>query len=801
MSSDFSSSLSPKPTATSGTLQNRLIRIVKAQTSLLVADLNINNLIERSTEINTLIKVYGEDIRKHLFYYLLVDISRDLKSSSPQVALLTSHLSLDHSLMSLCHAFGLLCTQNTSIDLDALFTCLGLDYFSKIVISVSLFRNANRQIYNQAMSIFKTDSTRTKDMLTNTTIPSNLALYFIDCFATAINDKVYEPTSKDLEWILMLAKRYPSDDDTYINVFQAMLLESIQKEETSYLRNTLIACKSQSLSAEDTVRFIEHLVETYVRWPTLTEPILQTINEQEMLPYVLNILPPIISLDLASAASHQNMINLETWLPQKMKAQSDIFIPACLDYLSQKIIIKAYSIQQEVNESKPVLPSAKELDIILKTLANSITSPYQFEQYMKLQNQCYMLYPDLINTNINVQDIEREADAYYERLYNDQLSVDDMLSLMKQLKTVGNRQEQQLFQCMIHVLFDEYEFFSKYPEKELMVTSKLFGQLIQQDIMPEDQLDSCFLFILDALRSSAQPKMIAFGIDTVKQFIDRLGEWPQFCKSIVELPGLVQAQPRFIHTVRRTLMRNRPISFTSIHLPAIPNSAMSELDGLFEVPEENTQRRLIAAFNSIQQDSTQSKIEEFTQVLKPTFYQWFSHYLIAEHITARSDNQTLCLSILRHINSKLLDACILYESFLNIIHILHTTDVSTAHFDTLTNLGSWLGKITLAQNKPILEKHMAMKGLLLQSYDVDRLSLTLPLVCRVLKQGSYGRVFIPPNPWLMGILSLLAELYKYGDIPVGLKHEIEALCKSLSIKLKADINIASILRNRRVIDY
>ncbi|ORE00891.1 hypothetical protein BCV72DRAFT_266112 [Rhizopus microsporus var. microsporus] len=800
MSSDFSSNLSPKPTATSGTLQSRLIRIVKAQTSLLVTDLNINNYIERSTEINTLIKVYGEDIRKHLFYYLLVDISKDLKSSSPQVTLLTSHLSLDHSLISLCHAFGLLCTQNTSIDLDALFTCLELDYFSKIIISVSLFRNANRQIYNQVMSIFKTDSTRAKDMLTNTIIPSNLALYFIDCFATAISDKVYEPTSKDLEWILMLAKQYPSDNDTYINVFQAMLLESIQKEETSYLRDTLIACKSQSLSTEDTIRFIEHLVETYVRWPTLTEPILQTINEQEMLPYMLNILPPIISLDLASAASRQNMINLETWLPQKMKAQSDIFIPACLDYLSQKIIIKAYSIQQEVNGSKPVLPSAKELEIILKTLANSITSPYQFEQYMKLQNQCYMLYPDLINTNINIQDIEREADAYYERLYNDQLSVDDMLSLMKQLKTVGNRQEQQLFQCMIHVLFDEYEFFSKYPEKELMMTSKLFGQLIQQDIMPEDQLDSCFLFILDALRNSAQPRMIAFGIDTVKQFIDRLDEWPQFCKSIVELPGLVQVQPRFIHTVRRTLMRSRPISFTSIHLPAIPNSAMSELDGLFEVPEENTQRRLITAFNSIQQDSTQSKIEEFTQVLKPTFYQWFSRYLIAEHIIAGSDNQTLCLSILRHINSKLLDACVLYESFLNILHILHTTDVSTAHFDALTNLGSWLGKITLAQNKPILEKHMAMKGLLLQSYDVDRLTLTLPLVCRVLKQGSYGRVFIPPNPWLMGILSLLAEIYEYGDIPVGLKHEIEALCKSLSIKLK-DINIASILRNRRVIDY
>ena len=71
-----------------------------------------------------------------------------------------------------------------------------------------------------AMTIFRTDSTRTKDILTNTTIPSSLALYFIDCFAIAINDKVYEPTSKDLEWILTLAKRYPSVNDTYINLFQ-----------------------------------------------------------------------------------------------------------------------------------------------------------------------------------------------------------------------------------------------------------------------------------------------------------------------------------------------------------------------------------------------------------------------------------------------------------------------------------------------------------------------------------------------------------------------------------------------------
>ncbi|RCH96850.1 hypothetical protein CU097_014877, partial [Rhizopus azygosporus] len=262
----------------------------------------------------------------------------------------------------------------------------------------------------------------------------------------------------------------------------------------------------------------------------------------------------------------------------------------------------------------------------------------------------------------------------------------------------------------------------------------------------------------------------------------RLGEWPQFCKSIVELPGLVQTQPRFIHTVRRTLMRNRPISFTSIRLPVIPNAAMSELDGLFEVPEENTQRRLITAFNSIQKDNAESRIEEFTQVLKPTFYQWFSRYLIAEHITAGSDNQMLCLSILRHINSKLLDAY-----------------VSTAHVDTLTNLGSWLGKITLAQNKPILEKHMAMKRLLLQSYDVDRLTLVLPLVCRILKQGSYGQVFIPPNPWLMGILSLLAELYEYGDIPVRIASVYKTV---LTIKLlQADINVASILRNRRLIDY
>jgi CCR4-NOT transcription complex subunit 1 len=93
-----------------------------------------------------------------------------------------------------------------------------------------------------------------------------------------------------------------------------------------------------------------------------------------------------------------------------------------------------------------------------------------------------------------------------------------------------------------------------------------------------------------------------------------------------------------------------------------------------------------------------------------------------------------------------------------------------------------------------------MKELLLEGYDSSRLIVVIPFVCKVLEQGYASRVFAPPNPWLMAIMKLLAELYHYANLKLNLKFEIEVLCKKLKLDIK-DIQPTDILRNRPLKDY
>lgn len=64
------------------------------------------------------------------------------------------------------------------------------------------------------------------------------------------------------------------------------------------------------------------------------------------------------------------------------------------------------------------------------------------------------------------------------------------------------------------------------------------------------------------------------------------------------------------------------------------------------------------------------------------------------------------------------------------------------------------------------------------------MTIIIPLVCKILEQGPKGKVFVPPNPWVMTILRLLIEIDKFSNLIPDLKGEIEALFKILSVNPK-----------------
>ncbi|CAO3667132.1 unnamed protein product [Rhizopus stolonifer] len=774
-----------------------LIRTVKAQVTLLITDLNNDNFSERSNEIRNLIQIIGENIREHLFYFLLSDIYENWQGNSLKIRLLNQHVHCNtekaQSIITFCFAFRKFCQLDKvcELNLDHFVGLIDLDPFDKALLCVSLFYNVGDNISQQAKLIFTANVQDALYILPNIKISGkHISLHFLNCFVKALDENIYEPKTDAIFLALMLAEKCPLDQ-VLTDRLQTMFSISSQKDQLKELKLSFHAYKEQqTLTEVDISHIVEVLVQVFGHDSTSFTRILAIMIEEQVFPSILDVLPFQLSIGIALEASIEEMFDLEIWLQQK--TQDKTFVQDCLDYLIHRTSSEANFKQQGLDTNNPL--SIKQMETFLKVLSKRTATP----QAVQLQNQFLQLYPDFTTVidGLETPVSEEEVNIYYVRLYNDKLSVNRMIDIMKQLKALESTRSHQLFTCMVHVLFDEYAFFLKYPEKELAITSVLFGQLIQQNILSDTQLEKALICISEALSDPTKTKMITFGVQSLSQFEYRLSEFPQFCAKILQIPSFVSSQPRLTSIAKasqkdgynQSKFDDDGIPISCIHLPTLSNSKILETDGpvQFNNPDEKTRNRICSIIDSLIASNINNKTDELLNLLKPSHYPWFSCYLVSKCISSTSDFQDLCANILECIDSKLLKIHVLYETFSKMMVLLNytTTPPNSDDYTLSKNLGSWLGRITLAINRPILDKYIVIKELLLQGYDTQRLTIIIPLVCKILEQGLKGKVFIPPNPWVMTILRLLIEIDKFANLIPDLKGEIEALFKIMSVNPK-----------------
>ncbi len=99
----------------------------------------------------------------------------------------------------------------------------------------------------------------------------------------------------------------------------------------------------------------------------------------------------------------------------------------------------------------------------------------------------------------------------------------------------------------------------------------------------------------------------------------------------------------------------------------------------------------------------------------------------------------------------------------------------------LSNLGRWIGCLTLALDKPIWRKLLDVKLVLLDAVKRGRLVAVLPFFVEVLSACDESSVFRLPNPWLAAILRTIRDLNRPG-LPSQLRFAIETLFRKLSIR-------------------
>ncbi|KAI9803030.1 MAG: hypothetical protein M1825_002265 [Sarcosagium campestre] len=549
-------------------------------------------------------------------------------------------------------------------------------------------------------------------------------------------------------------------------------------------------------------------------------------------------------LDLVALAHRRGYLDLESWATAFAQRQPQEFAVGLLRFLTLKAEDEMRAVAKEPSAARTVSLAPKTVNTMLEILEEAMSSEERREEINTIQRLCIQAYPRLINYGEGFDDVidangeesnaiperaDKMMQEHYKNMYSGERDVRDVVEALRRYKQSRDPAEQDLFACMIHGLFDEYPCYREYPLEALATTAVLFGGIINFNLISGIPLRVGLGMILEAVKDyGVDSSMYKFGLQALLHFFNRLQEWPGFCSRLVQVPGLqgteafnkaeevlrerTQDLPREeevnTHAAQNGYPPNNtltnggvaedafnsdpgPQGFQSIH--ADPPSQADD----FVEPDEEVQDKVLFVLNNISEQNLEVKLRDLQDALGDRHIPWFAKYLVEERAKAQPNFHKLYLDMLNQFGAKKLWSEVLRETYVSVIRMLNaqsTMDSSTerAH---LKSLGSWLGSLTIARDKPIKHTNISFKDLLIEAYDTQRLILIIPFTCKVLVQASKSVVFKPPNPWLMEIIGLLVELYQFAELRLQLKFEIEVLCKDLGLDHRA-IEPSSSLRDR-----
>ncbi|KAI3865837.1 hypothetical protein MKX03_035790, partial [Papaver bracteatum] len=216
-----------------------------------------------------------------------------------------------------------------------------------------------------------------------------------------------------------------------------------------------------------------------------------------------------------------------------------------------------------------------------------------------------------------------------------------------------------------------------------------------------------------------------------------------------------------------------------------------------EVPAQETQDRILFMINNLSVANVETKAKEFTDVLKEEFYPWFAQYMVMRRVSMELNYHDLYLKFLDKVNSRILNMEILKTTYENCKVLLRSKLIksSSEERSLLKNLGSWLGKFTIGRNQALRAKEINPKVLIIEAYEKGLMIAVIPFTSKILEPCQSSLAYQPPNPWTMGILGLLAEIYALPNLKMNLKFDIEVLFKNLGVDMK-DVKPTSLLKDR-----
>lgn len=402
--------------------------------------------------------------------------------------------------------------------------------------------------------------------------------------------------------------------------------------------------------------------------------------------------------------------------------------------------------------------------------------------------------------------VEQEMKAYYSKMYNKEMEITDIVAMLVRMKVLDVPHDQDVFACMIHSLLDEYRFFSEYPLSALASTSLLFGALLQKDLIQGTTLTVALNFIWELCNQPQDLHLFKFAVQLLYNFKSRLHEYPIYCKHLLECQSLLA------HAKMYQIVKDASNGIACPDVPALASNdatpvSKSESGPAYqlitvskkvfmgqETPNEAVSDKLLFFVNNLTSDNLTAKLADVKELLVEKNHLWFANYLVGERAKTEPNNHQLYADMVAAFENPVFNSFVLQVTLQETESLIRNFKDSVSERQHLKNMGLWLGKITLARDKPLRRDHVALKFLLVEAYDFKTLHLVIPFVCRILDQAQNLKVFRPPNPWVLGVLRVLAELYECADLKLNLKFEIEVLLNSFGLKI-SDVEASTVIRS------
>ncbi|XP_051134130.1 uncharacterized protein LOC127253505 [Andrographis paniculata] len=319
--------------------------------------------------------------------------------------------------------------------------------------------------------------------------------------------------------------------------------------------------------------------------------------------------------------------------------------------------------------------------------------------------------------------------------------------------------------------------------------STLSGLQISSGQLPQRPANS-----LDERKTSALSSYMKPAYTTLGQLAVPSGDGTNIQKSHsgIGVGSLHSASPGFPRSSRPTSTRFG----SALNIETLVAAAERRATPI-EAPASEIQDKVSFIINNLSTANVESKAKEFADILNEQYFPWFAQYMVMKRASIETNFHDLYLRFLDKVNSKPLNKEIVQATYENCKVLLGSELIksSVEERSLLKNLGSWLGKITIGKNQVLRAREIDPKSLILEAYEKGLMIAVIPFTSKILEPCSNSLAYQPPNPWTMGILGLLAEIYAMPNLKMNLKFEIEVLFKNLGVDLK-EVAPSSLLKDK-----